>query len=106
VRLLRAAGHDVPAIVTDSPGVSDREVLKRAVREERIILTFDRDFGELLFRSRLPSPRGVVYFRHGPATPEEPADSLIRILAIAGLALEGEFTTVEPGQVRQRPLAS
>ncbi len=37
------------------------EVLARAVDEQRIILTFDRDYGELIYRFRLPPPKGVIY---------------------------------------------
>jgi len=49
IRLLRAASHDVAAIIEDSPGVEDAEVLARAVQEQRIALTFDRDYGELIY---------------------------------------------------------
>ena len=50
VRLLRSAGHDVLSITEESPGISDDRILARAVAEERIILTFDRDYGELIYR--------------------------------------------------------
>jgi len=106
VKRLRVAGHNVVAIVTDCPGVSDREVLMRAVREDRIILTFDRDFGELLFRSRLPAPTGVVYFRLKPASPLEPAEYLMRLLALPDVSLLQQFTTVGARHVRQRRLGT
>ncbi len=44
VQRLRARGHDVAAIVQDSPGAKDSAILERAVREERFIRTFDRDY--------------------------------------------------------------
>ena len=43
VRLLREAGHDVVSISEETPGITDSQVLSRAVSEQRIILTFDRD---------------------------------------------------------------
>ena len=49
VRLLRQAGHDVVSITEETPGVADDHILARAVIEDRIILTFDRDYGELIF---------------------------------------------------------
>jgi predicted nuclease of predicted toxin-antitoxin system len=104
VKRLRVAGHDVAAIGAECPGVSDREALARAVREDRIILTFDRDFGELLFRSRLPAPLGVVYFRLKPASPLEPAEYLMRLLALPDASLLQQFTTVDARHVRQRRL--
>ncbi len=50
IRRLRAAYHDVAAIIEDSPGVEDTVVLARAVSEGRYLLTLDRDYGELIFR--------------------------------------------------------
>jgi predicted nuclease of predicted toxin-antitoxin system len=101
---LRAEGHDVAAILRDSPGIADDEVLARAVHEDRIILTFDRDYGELIFQRKLPPPPGIVYFRFIPRTPEESAERLIQLLAVPGLMVEGRFSTVERDQVRQRML--
>ena len=49
VEALRQDGHDVPWIRTESPGISDPEVLSHAQAENRILLTFDKDFDELAF---------------------------------------------------------
>ncbi|MEG4487079.1 DUF5615 family PIN-like protein [Microcoleus sp. D2_18a_B4] len=72
--------------------------------EERVILTFDRDYGELIYRLRLRSPRGVIYLRFRPHTPEEPASILLNLLQTEGLQFEERFTVVERDQIRQRPL--
>jgi len=104
VNRLREAGHDVKAIAEDSPGAKDSEVLARAANEHRVVLTFDRDYGQLIYRRRLPVPAGVVYFRFAPATPEEPAEHLLELLPVASVSLTGKFTVVERGRVRQRPL--
>lgn len=106
VKHLHSAGHNVVTVTTDSPGISDCEVLMRAVREGRIVLTFDRDFGELLFRSRVPAPAGVVYFRLKPASPLEPAEYLLRLLALPDVSLHHQFTTVDARHVRQRRLST
>ena len=63
VSLLKKLGHDVAWVCSDSPGTTDQQVLSRAVNESRIHLTFDKDFGELAFRSRLPATCGVSLFR-------------------------------------------
>jgi predicted nuclease of predicted toxin-antitoxin system len=99
---LREAGHDVAAIVQESPGLRDPEVLERAAVEARIVLTFDRDYGELIYRRRLPVPTGVVYFRYDPLSPEEPAEHLFRLLVI--IDLMNKYTVVERDRIRQRPL--
>ena len=101
---LRDAGYDVAYGSEDAPGAEDSLVLERAVIEGRIILTFDRDYGELIYRRRMAVPIGVVYFRYFPTTPEEPADVLLRLLSVERLSLEGYFTVLEPTQLRQRPL--
>ena len=62
VRLLRNAGHNVASIIEETPGATDSDILKRAQREKRIILTFDRDYGELIYRHRTFFAEGVVYF--------------------------------------------
>ena len=63
VAALRNAGHDVLWVRTESPGATDRAVLHAAQSQERILLTFDKDFGELAFRSNLPAQSGIILFR-------------------------------------------
>lgn len=63
VAALRAGGHDVTWVRTDAPGSPDSEVLARAVRENRILLTFDKDFGELAWHARMPATAGIILFR-------------------------------------------
>jgi predicted nuclease of predicted toxin-antitoxin system len=58
---LVALGHDVTAIVTDYPqSLTDQQVLATAVAEDRLLITNDRDFGELIVRSQAEH-RGVLY---------------------------------------------
>jgi predicted nuclease of predicted toxin-antitoxin system len=59
---LRAAGQDVVAVIQETPGARDPEVLHRAAADARVILTFDRDYGELIYRHRLPVPQGLSIF--------------------------------------------
>ena len=63
VRILQKAGYDVLAITEESPGIEDNEVLAWAVSGKRVILTFDRDYGELIYRLGLTPPSGVIYLR-------------------------------------------
>ena len=104
VRRLREAGHQVVSIIQESPGSKDEDILARANTESLIILTFDRDYGELIYRHQALPPAGVVYFRFAPATPSEPADILINIMKRGFLSLSGKFTIIEKGRVRQRSL--
>jgi predicted nuclease of predicted toxin-antitoxin system len=104
VRQLRVAGYEIAAIIEDSPGIADTEVLARAVAEERVILTFDRDYGELIYRLGLSPPSGVIYLRYQPLSPTEPAEQLLVLFQTEELQFEGRFTVVERSQIRQRPL--
>ncbi|MEG4306765.1 DUF5615 family PIN-like protein [Microcoleus sp. D3_18a_C4] len=106
VQILRQAQLEVASVTEDSPGIEDSEVLARAADEERVILTFDRDYGELIYRLRLRSPRGVIYLRFRPHTPEEPASILLNLLQTEGLQFEERFTVVDRDQIRQRPYRS
>ena len=103
VHVLRADQHDVLTILEGLAGASDDDVLALAVRDDRLILTFDRDYGELVFKRGQPAPPGVVYFRFNPATPDEPARLLRQVLADQ-IELIGQFTVLDLRRVRQRPM--
>jgi hypothetical protein len=103
VNALRDAGHDVLWVGAKAPGSRDREVLAWAVREDRILLTFDQDFGELAWRAGLPASSGVVLFRLPmPAAADVGPSLAARIVERDDWA--GHFTVVEPGRVRMRAL--
>lgn len=60
---LTSLGHDVKTIAHDYPAsLTDHEVLALAVQEQRMLLTNDRDYGELIFRQHL-NHCGIIYFR-------------------------------------------
>lgn len=104
IELLRGLGYEIDSISEDSPGISDQQVIERAVKDGSIIITFDRDYGELIFRHQFPAPRGVLYLRFIPTSPEEPGEYIHRILNNKEITLEGYFTIAEKDRVRQRKL--
>jgi len=59
---LRRLGHDVISIQEIFPSLDDPPILDIAGNENRILITNDKDFGELIYRSRLPHA-GVLLFR-------------------------------------------
>ncbi|MBI3968086.1 MAG: DUF5615 family PIN-like protein [Chloroflexi bacterium] len=94
-------GHDVKSIVRDYPrSLSDREVLALAVQEERILITNDRDFGELIVQSRLDHT-GVIYFRLGEESIPTKLEWLARVLAEQSHQLD-HFITVTNRRIRVR----
>ena len=103
VDALRERGHDVIWIRTDAPGSRDEDALARARKESRVLVTFDKDFGELAFRSRLPASCGIILFRITPRSPE----FIARVAAHAIGSRDdwvGHFAVVEDARVRMRPL--
>jgi len=103
VESLAAAGHDVLWVRTAAPGTTDPDVLAWAVREERVLLTFDKDFGELARASTLPATCGVVLFRMPMPKPGDVGQRLADLIT-ARDDWAGHFSVVEPGRVRMRPL--
>jgi uncharacterized protein with PIN domain len=99
---LRALGHDVAWIRSDAPGASDTTVLAIAARDGRILLTFDKDFGELARSVSLPAECGVILFRL-PMPRLREATRLAEIIS-ARTDWTGRFSVVEPGRVRMRQL--
>lgn len=103
VSALQQQGHDVVWIRTDAPGSSDQEILARAQAEERIILTFDKDFGELAFRLGLPAASGIILFRILLLTPSSVISIVISAIATRS-DWSGLFTVVESDRIRIKSL--
>lgn len=104
VESLRSQGHTVYSIQEEFPGISDEEVMVYAIEKNAIILTFDRDYGELIFARRLPSPPGVMYFRFIPTDPLEPARVLTEYLQVDGIEWIRHFSIIGRSRLRQRKL--
>jgi predicted nuclease of predicted toxin-antitoxin system len=105
VEFLRTAGHDVVYVAESGKGLSDADVVTLASRETRLLLTEDKDFGDLVFRRERTVP-GVVLLRIGS---ENPALKAIRLQAAIdryGDGLLGRYTVIEGGRFRSRPLWS
>ena len=105
VRALREAGHQVAWIWEDARGSEDRAVLARAQSERRVVATFDKDFGELAFRSRLPAQCGILLFRLAAPNPHALVARVLSVIA-SRPAWEGLFASVTEDRVRVRPLPS
>jgi predicted nuclease of predicted toxin-antitoxin system len=103
VDALAAAGHDVVWIRTASPGLADPDVLARAVAEDRVLVTFDKDFGELAYHYGLPASCGVILFRLSLADPASAATLIVRTRA-SRADWAGHFSVVNDRRIRMRPL--
>lgn len=103
VEALRAAGRDVAWVGEDDPSIPDTDVLSAAIAADRLIVTLDKDFGELLFGAASAPPPGVLFLRPGDLPPEEVTGRLFALLAL-GIPLRGHFVVDDGKRVRSRPL--
>jgi predicted nuclease of predicted toxin-antitoxin system len=102
VRRLAQSGIDIESASGVLPGVADEDILAYATRNGQVVISFDKDFGRLVFVERLVPP-GVVLLRFSPRSPEVIHDMLSRLLT-SGIALVGYFTVVTDRRVRSVPL--
>lgn len=103
VVLLRERGYDIFAVAETARNISDQQVLSVAVAENRWILTFDRDYGELIYVREAPVPPAVLYMRLASYRPEDPGHLLIEMLENAS-QFHGYFVVVDKDGWRKRPL--
>jgi predicted nuclease of predicted toxin-antitoxin system len=105
VAWLRSIGHDVLWAAETAPGESDERLADQALEEERVLITSDRDFGELVFRHGIRLP-GVVLLRIRAGS----AASLLAAFRDQWPVVEGKvaghFVVVGRGRLRLRPLAT
>lgn len=103
VARLRARGWDVLAVGELDASATDPSVLARARAEGRWLATFDRDYGELVFRRRLAPPPLILLLRVESYGAEEPAD-WIESLHARGLLEPGAFHVFDGSTLRRRAL--
>ncbi len=100
---LRELGHDVLSVKESMTGAADAAVLARAQADGRIVLTCDTDFGELAFRSGLPSKCGVILVRMDWSDPQDD-NAAIMAAFTSRTDWSGVFAVLEKDRLRIRPL--
>ncbi len=99
VRTLRRAGFDVLSVLENAPRAEDSEVIELAVREERILLTEDKDFGRLVY-SHGQETLGVIFLRFPTFARKQISRDVLDLVKQQGEKLVGSFVTVQPGRIR------
>lgn len=84
--------------------MKDEDVLDWAKRDARILLTFDKDFGELAWRAGLPATCGIILFRLRMPSPSTVGAALANRIGERD-DWAGHFSVVEPARIRMRGLA-
>ena len=102
VKILKDAGYDIVSVGDEFPGILDSEVIDFATKEHRIILTFDRDYGELIFKRGYRPSAGVIYLRWEIFQPDEPGKYLIELFSTKKILYENTLTVISDENIRQR----
>ena len=101
VRALRADGHEVIPLSEVSPRLEDPSVLDLAIREDCLLLTEDKDFGQLVYADRRATG-GVLFLRFPARARGDLVKTVIQLVRRRGEKLRGRFVVVQPGRIRIR----
>lgn len=104
IKLLRDSGYEVISVREVIPGTKDSNILIKAQKGGFIILTFDRDFGELIFKDKIAIPKGLIYFRIKRIKPQEPAEIILDMIKTKEFLIEDHFTVIQRLRIRQRKM--
>lgn len=96
---LREQSHEVCSVYEELRGATDDQILSKAVAENWIVITNDKDFGEMVFREQRPH-RGIVFLRLQDERTVSKISALDRLLANYADRLADSFTVVTETQVR------
>ncbi|MFN0200605.1 MAG: DUF5615 family PIN-like protein [Bacteroidia bacterium] len=99
---LKEQGFDIVSVIENEAGIEDIEVIEWAIREDRIILTFDSDFGELIFKQKYRPPAGVIFFRWEHYQPDAPGKFLLNLLLDDSFLFGFTMTLIDEHTIRQR----
>ena len=103
IRALEEDGYDIRCIRLDAPGISDIEVMRYAHKDNRVILTFDLDFGELAVKDRVYPSAGIILLRLHQMNPHQMAEYTRGVIG-SRKDWEGHLSVIENDRVRMRQL--
>jgi predicted nuclease of predicted toxin-antitoxin system len=102
VERLRQDGHDVLYIAEIDPSVSDNAVLDLANKKNALLITVDKDFGEIVFRDGRLSSDGVVLLRLAGLSAENKVKIVSEAFQENMREFPGHFSVIAPGRIRIR----
>jgi predicted nuclease of predicted toxin-antitoxin system len=99
---LKLKNYDIKSVGVDYAGFKDEEVMELAINEGRIILTFDKDYGELIFKHGYKPEQGVIFLRLEAYESDEPGKIIEQMLTTAHFETERKLTVFDGKFIRQR----
>ena len=100
---LRERGYDVFSVKESMRSERDDVILARAQADQRIVVTHDKDFGELAFRSQLSASCGVILLRLAGSDPDTDNERVLEAIESRS-DWAGHFSVVTDDRIRMRPL--
>lgn len=101
-KILRQAGYEVIAVSDLSHGISDMEVINKAKTGELVILTFDKDYGEIRFKHSQENHPLLFFLDSKEKTLKQQRKMVISLLQHKDIGVENKFTVIEKEGIRQR----
>jgi len=103
IKAARDTGVDVTWIKEKAPGADDETVMAMAMAEDRVLVTFDKDFGEMVYRCGQETARGIVLLRPKLRSPEHVCRFVVGVLQ-EEIDWLGNFCVAQEGRIRVLPL--
>lgn len=100
INYLKSKGYDITSIGVDEPGISDELVMNISIKEYRTIITYDSDYGELIFKHGYKPGAGVIFIRQQPSDPLETAKIIEKITSNLELVFEQTLTVVDKNSIK------
>lgn len=100
VKQLRKEGCKIISVAEEFAGSSDEKILELSSGNKWIIITFDKDFGELIYKQKSGKPYGIILLRITPKSPAYILQLLKWLLLQANISFEGNFVVVNKDKVR------
>lgn len=102
VERLRQDGLEVLYVAEMEPGISDDVVLERANERSALLMTADKDFGELVFRDKRLTTGGVILLRLAGLTVARKAEIVSGVFGEHAAEFSNHFSVISPGRIRIR----
>ena len=102
VKILEENGYDIISVGRDFAGYLDHEVMELAMKENRTIITFDRDYWELIFKKGYKPYAGVIYITWHNYKSTESGEYLIELFEHRNIDYKRTLTVISENSIRQR----
>lgn len=103
IKMLRADGADILSATESYRGIDDRSLLRESIKAERILITFDKDFGEFVFRYKTGVPCGIILLRFKPKSARHVYEIVSELLR-RKFTFEGHYSVVTEKKIRMIPI--